>query len=236
MPSSLPSLAGPSTPASLQQGLINPLPSTSLAAGHNTPKPVAPGSKVQSRSVNSTRRKTKSKPKAKARITRHLTQQEWDLIWSKGLCIECYRDGNEVSGTTKDHLLHCADEVSGPKKNHLSQLSLQDTMRQPAGPSNSPETLARVKDKHSIRSAYVAMALPKASIHATVQEELVYPPFPQELIQRYTKGWEPLQEEDDTLLDTISTLASLQEGHLGALHCEVQDESPQHDFKLLMES
>ena len=81
------------------------------------------------------------------KAAKRISKVEWDQIWSQMLCIECFKEGKEVRGTSREHPQHVTEDVSATKEGLPSLSAL--------GHSGNPESQTKDRGQHSRKSAAV---------------------------------------------------------------------------------
>jgi len=128
-------------------------PSTLLpVAGGSKPKAAFKGApeqanKLLTSSQPSTRKSRSSAIIWEKRAAKRISKAEWDRIWSQMLCIECFKEGKEVRGTSREHPQHVTEDVSVTKEGLLSLSA--------AGHSGHPKSQTKERGQHSRKSMAV---------------------------------------------------------------------------------
>jgi len=177
-------------------------------------KPVAPGQDIKMPTVaKSQSRRLLAAEEAstvKRKAGKHFSRFEWDLIWSKMLCIECYSEGREVRGLSKDHPQHVTGDVSGPDEEHIPTQAAKKV----------PKSKAKDRGQHKSKSAQSGAepCLPRpvsqqTGVDTDPEEELILWDN-----RKDGKGWrkcESAKESDEEILVKKGEVVEM--GYLDAL-------------------
>ena len=171
--SSLPSVTGSSKAGTA----VKVAPEQVVKLHHKPLAPKQDNKRLTScRTVSREARTSATAKPSKGKAKKLFTKAEWDKIWSGMLCIECFKMGKEVRGLSKDHPQHVTEDVSGTARApSLTQVARED-----------PESLAKDKGKHSVKSAAIQPEAPEQVVKLHHQAE----PWRS---QQY-------EEEDETIL------------------------------------